>query len=114
MRNVRSIVVGVSMDIISFLNFQKNKTTVNPLSPEKATSLVIGGFYRFTRNPMYLGMLLILTGIAMLLASISSFLLLPVFVLAMNSLQIKPEEKALEKIFSEEYLNYKKKVRRWI
>jgi len=109
-----SILVGLSLDVISFLNFQKNKTTVNPLSPDKATSLVIEGFYRFTRNPMYLGMLLILTGVAMLFGSFVSFFTLPVFVLIMNTLQIKPEEEALEKVFTDEYLDYKNKVRRWI
>jgi len=108
------ILAGLSLDIVSFLDFRKSDTTVNPLSPERATSLVIEGFYRFTRNPMYLGMLLILIGIAMLFASLSSFILLPIFVVLMNSLQIIPEEQALEKIFSQEYLDYKKKVRRWI
>jgi len=108
------IVIGLTFDIISFIGFRKNKTTVNPISPEKATSLVIDGFYRFTRNPMYLGMLLVLAGTGLIFATLSPFVLLPFFVLTMNFLQIKPEEKALEKIFSEQYIEYKKRVRRWL
>jgi len=111
---ILSIFVGLSLVVVSFFNFKKNETTINPLSPEKATSLVIEGFYRFTRNPMYLGMLLILTGIALFFGSLSSFVLLPAFIAVMNSLQIKPEEEVLEKIFSQEYIDYKKRLRRWL
>lgn len=108
------IVLGLYLDVVSFFNFRKNKTTVNPISPEKATNLVIGGFYRFTRNPMYLGMLSILTGTALLFGSLSPVVMLPFFIYTMNELQIMPEEIALEKIFSSQYTSYKQKVRRWL
>lgn len=108
------VAMGLYLDIISFLNFRKNKTTVNPISPEKATNLVIDGFYRYTRNPMYLGMLLVLTGAALIFGALSTIFVLPFFVITMNELQIKPEEIALEKIFSAQYTNYKRKVRRWL
>ncbi|MCP3850593.1 MAG: isoprenylcysteine carboxylmethyltransferase family protein [Gammaproteobacteria bacterium] len=111
---IACIFIGLCMDILSFFRFLKNKTTINPIIPENASSLVIDGFYRFTRNPMYLGMLFVLTGIAILFSSLSSFLLLPVYILLINTLQIKPEEEALEKVFSEQYLNYKNNVRRWL
>jgi len=105
---------GLCLDVMSFINFLKHKTTVNPISPEKASKLVVTGFYRFTRNPMYLGMIFILTGSAFLFGNIGSFLVLPFFILTMNYLQIEPEEKVLENNFGESYLEYKKSVRRWI
>ncbi len=111
---VTFISIGLCLDILSFFNFRKNKTTVNPISPEKASHLVVEGFYRFTRNPMYLGMLSVLTGTALLFSSLSGFLLLPLFIFLMNNLQIKPEEAVLERLFTKEYLEYKKAVRRWM
>ena len=108
------VIIGLYLDVKSLFNFRKNNTTISPISPEKATNLVIGGFYRFTRNPMYLGMLSILAGAAMLFGALSTILTLPVFIITMNELQIKPEEVALEKIFAEQYINYKQKVRRWL
>ncbi|MDQ7050744.1 MAG: isoprenylcysteine carboxylmethyltransferase family protein [Enterobacterales bacterium] len=108
------ILVGISIDIQSLYNFIKNKTTANPLTPQKASKLVISGFYRFTRNPMYLGMFLVLLGTALLFGSLASLLLLPAFIGAINYLQISNEEKALETLFGEEYLSYKQRVRRWL
>jgi protein-S-isoprenylcysteine O-methyltransferase Ste14 len=108
------ISTGLFLDIVSFLGFTKNKTTVNPLRPDKSSSLVVDGFYRYTRNPMYLGMLLVLCGIAFLFGSVLVFIMLPIFIVIINELQIKPEENALTKIFDVSYLDYKKKVRRWL
>ncbi len=86
--------------------FRKSKTTVNPLTPENASSLVIAGIYRVTRNPMYLGMLLILSAWGLFLGKAITFLVLPVFVTFMNKLQIIPEEEALERLFSQVFLDY--------
>ena len=108
------ILMGLALDIVSFVNFLKNKTTVNPLKPQKASSLVISGFYRISRNPMYLGMFYVLLGVATLLGDISGLIPLPILVLTMNYLQIVPEEKILAEIFGDEYLTYKQNVRRWI
>ena len=69
--------IGLCLDVMSFINFLRHKTTVNPIKPEKASKLVVSGFYRFTRNPMYLGMIFILTGSAFLFGNIGSFLILP-------------------------------------
>jgi len=108
------ILFGLFLDILSFINFVKNKTTVNPIKPQNASTLVISGFYRFSRNPMYLGMFNILLGVTLLLGDISGLLMLPPLILTMNTLQIIPEEKVLEEIFGKDYLDYKENVRRWI
>ena len=88
--------------------FKKIKTTISPLRPNKTS------YYEYTRNPMYLGLLLMLFSIALFLKNFISFLIIPLFILFITKNQILPEEEALENIFGEEYKNYKKKVRRWI
>jgi len=108
------IALGVSLDVTSILAFRRAKTTVTPLSPEKASSLVVSGLYRFTRNPMYLGLLLILIGIALLLGSMASGLIVIGFIAYITAFQIKPEEERLTKLFGAEYEQYKKRVRRWL
>jgi protein-S-isoprenylcysteine O-methyltransferase Ste14 len=108
------IIIGLLFDGWSFLGFVKSKTTINPLKPENANKLVTDRLYRFTRNPMYLGMVFILTGWSFYLGGLSSFLLLPIFILLLTKYQIAPEERILESIFGEEYLRYKTEVRRWI
>ena len=108
------ILMGLVLDVVSFIDFLKNKTTVNPIKPQNASTLVTNGFYRISRNPMYLGMFYILLGVTTLLGDISGLLMLPLLVLTMNYLQIIPEEKVLEELFGDDYLEYKKKIRRWI
>lgn len=105
---------GLTIDLISVFVFFKNNTTINPLRPEKASMLVIRGLYRISRNPMYLGMLLILTGFGIWLGNPINVLLITSFILIINALQIIPEEKALLKQFGEQYFDYTKRVRRWI
>ena len=94
--------------------FKKIKTTISPLRPNKTSSLVKSGIYEYTRNPMYLGLLLMLFSIALFLKNFISFLIIPLFVIFINKNQILPEEQILENIFGEEYRNYIKKVKRWI
>jgi protein-S-isoprenylcysteine O-methyltransferase Ste14 len=96
------------------VSFWRAKTTVNPMNPAAASSLVIGGIYTLTRNPMYLGFLLALVGWAVFLANALGFLLLPVFVFYMNTFQIEPEERALASLFGQEFITYKSRVRRWL
>ncbi len=90
------------------------KTTVNPLSFKKVTSLVDKGIYKFSRNPIYAGLLSVLTGWWYLSPNIISLLLIPGFVLYINRFQILPEETILESIFGEEFVKYKARVRRWL
>ena len=106
--------VGFLFDGWSFLGFVKSKTTINPLKPESANNLVTDRLYRFTRNPMYLGMVLILAGWAFYLGSLLSLVFLPVFIKIMTKFQILPEERALEEIFGEQFLRYKSQVGRWL
>lgn len=92
--------------------FIKNKTGVSPTS--KTTKFIVKGSFNFTRNPMYLGMFLILLGIGVLIGSYISMIASIIFVIIMNHTWIPFEEKKLEKQFGKEYLNYKKEVRKWI
>lgn len=105
-------VVGVLLGIGAFLEFQKARTTVDPHG--STTQLVISGIYRFTRNPMYLGLLLIVIGLPLYLDLFWGILLAPIFIFLMNHLVIQHEEAYLEKKFGKIYTNYTSRVRRWV
>ena len=108
------LIIAVMLLILSINKFRQVGTTISPLKPNKTSSLINSGIYRYTRNPMYLGLLLMLFSIALFLKNFISFLIIPLFILFITKNQILPEEEALENIFGGEYKNYKKKVRRWI
>ena len=105
---------GVGFTIAGVVSFGRAKTTVNPLKPESATALVSSGIYRVTRNPMYVGMLFVLIGWALFLASVWTLIGPIVFVLFITRFQILPEERVLENLFGAEFDAYKTKVRRWL
>ena len=94
--------------------FRKVKTTINPLTPEKTSTFVRTGIYGVTRNPMYLGLLFVITGWSVFLASAYALLGLPGFVLYIGRFQITPEERMLEKLFGSAYSDYRLKVPRWL
>lgn len=96
------------------IQFVQNKTTVNPLSPEKASTLVVSGLFRFSRNPMYLGMALLLAAWGFYLGNPLNCLVFFGFIYYMTRFQIKLEEEALEKLFGEAFIRYKERVRRWL
>ena len=106
--------VGVLFLLAGLYEFQKAKTSVNPTTPAAASTIVASGVYRISRNPMYVGFLLALTGWAIFLSHPLSFLLLPVVVVYMNRFQIMPEERVLSAKFGKEYERYKQGVRRWL
>jgi len=106
--------LGASFDIAGFVSFRRARTTINPLRPARASSLVVTGVYRYTRNPMYVGAALLLLAWAAFLANAAAFLLVPVFVLYLTRFQIIPEERALSGIFGAEYRAYCGRVRRWL
>ena len=87
---------------------------MNPTKPGTTSSLVTDGVFRLTRNPMYLSLVLYLLGWAAYLSNWLALLLVPMFVLYINELQIKPEERALSALFGAEYASYKTDVRRWL
>ncbi|SCY49133.1 methyltransferase family protein [Desulfoluna spongiiphila] len=95
------------------LSFRRAGTTVNPLAPG-ATTFVTTGIYRRSRNPMYVGLLLLLVGWGLLLANVGALLWTALFVPYISRFQIQPEERALEKRFGEAFTSYKKKVPRWL
>ena len=105
---------GILCILAGVLAFRKAMTTVNPLNPDATSTMVISGIYRFSRNPMYVGLLLVLTAWAIYLSNAPAFLFLPVFVACMTRLQIIPEERALAAKFGDEFAAYKRSVRRWL
>jgi protein-S-isoprenylcysteine O-methyltransferase Ste14 len=107
-------IVGAGITGLAMLSFWRAQTTPNPMKPSSASFLVTSGIYRFTRNPMYLGLALLLIGWALYLANVLAFLFLPAFTLYMNRFQIKPEERALTDRFGQTYLEYASRVNRWI
>lgn len=107
------LVLASGIGLISLIQFFKSKTTVDPTAPSKATNLVISGVYQFSRNPMYLGMLLILLAWGIWLGNAFNVLLAAGFVGYMNKFQIIPEEEALGEMFGAAYKQYCTLTRRW-
>jgi protein-S-isoprenylcysteine O-methyltransferase Ste14 len=107
-------VAGAVTVILGVLSFRRARTTVNPMKPGSASSLVCSGVYTWTRNPMYLGLLVALTGWGAFLSNALALLFLPAFILYMNRFQIEPEERALTTLFGQEFIDYKSQVRRWL
>lgn len=108
------VVMGIVFAMAGVFAFHRKKTTVNPLHPEKSSSLVTHGVYRITRNPMYCGMALFLIAWAIFLDSPMALLGLPVFIFYISYFQIIPEEKILLKLFGDTFIQYQQRVRRWL
>ena len=106
--------LGAALGAAGVLAFRAQRTTVNPHRPAAISAMVVGGIYRRTRNPMYLGLLLMLLGWAAYLAHPLACAVPPVFVLYMNRFQILPEERALQAKFGPAFDAYAQAVRRWI
>tara|TARA_Y100001935_G_scaffold162245_1_gene133422 strand:- start:164 stop:607 length:444 start_codon:yes stop_codon:yes gene_type:complete len=105
---------GILIFVNPVLQFIKSKTTVNPIQFEEVNKLVISGIFKYSRNPMYLGMLMIILSTSIFYLNIYSILTPLLFILWINKFQIKREEEFLTEKFGDEYLSYKKKTRRWI
>ena len=108
------LIAGVLIIGVSIVTFRMAKTTTTPLYPDQASNLVTTGIYQYTRNPMYLGLLLILFSIGWYLQNLASMFVLPIYVWFISKYQIIPEEEALQKVFGQDYKNYQDRVRRWI
>lgn len=108
------LILGVAVGITALWHFVKAKTTVDPTEPSKASALVTSGIFSYSRNPMYLAMLLILLALGLAFGNAFNALLAAAFVGLMNRFQIVPEERALLTIFGEAYRQYCLNVRRWL
>ncbi len=110
------LILGVSVVVLllSFRAFRRVKTTLNPLQPERASSLLNSGIFACSRNPIYLAMLLWLVALAVILANVFALLGCVIFCAYLTQFQIKPEERALKERFGNEYNRYINQVRRWL
>lgn len=107
-------IAALAFAVAGVMAFRRARTTLNPLEPQGASSLVTSGVYRVTRNPMYLGLSLALLAWAMFLSTGLAFLGPVAFVLYTNRFQIVPEERALAKLFGSAFTDYQTRVRRWL
>ena len=106
--------LGILVFINPVLKFIKSKTTINPIQFEETNRLVTSGIFKYSRNPMYLGMLMIIISTSIFYLNIYSILTPFLFVFWINKFQIKREEIFLTEKFGKEYLSYKNKTRRWL
>jgi protein-S-isoprenylcysteine O-methyltransferase Ste14 len=105
---------GLAIAIAAVREFRVARTTVNPLRPAGASAMVRTGIYGRTRNPMYLGLLLVLAAWSVWLASPAAMAVLPIVVVYLDRLQIAPEERALAERFGRDFDEYRRSVRRWL
>ena len=106
--------VGFGIALAGVLQFWTASTTINPHTPQRSAQLVEHGVYRFSRNPMYLGLSIVLLAWALYLTNPLSVLLIPGFILYINQFQILPEERHMRELFGQPYDEYAARVRRWI
>ena len=105
-------IVGFLFGLGAFVEFQKAQTTLDPHG--STTQLVTSGIYRFSRNPIYLGLLLFVIGLPLYVGSYWGIVVAPVYIFLMNHLVIQHEEVYLERKFGEVYTGYQSRVRRWV
>lgn len=105
---------GVVIATSAIAAFRRARTTVNPMKPDAATALVTTGIYQHTRNPMYVGLCLLLSGWAAFLRSPVALIGVAAFGLYIDRFQIVPEERALARLFGDTYTDYTARVRRWL
>jgi len=108
------LIIGLIVIISPVINFIKSKTTVNPVKFKNVNTLVTTGIYRYSRNPMYLGMILIIISTTVYYLNFMSVFSPLIFYIWINKFQISREEIFLEDKFGNEYLKYKSETRRWI
>ena len=107
-----SLLPGAALVFLSLRVFKRDRTDPDPFGVPAA--LVTSGPYRLSRNPMYLGILLMLSGIACLLGTAAPWLAIPPLGVALDLVFVRPEEKRMERTFGDAYRRYKTHVRRWI
>lgn len=112
--SIAALIMGITVLSGAVLQFRLQHTTVDPRVPAKASEFVAKGLYRYSRNPMYLGMALVLMGAAAWHANVVGYVVVGMFCAYLTEFQIKPEELALEGLFGSDYASYKARVRRWM
>jgi len=108
------ITIALIALVAAFIQFLQARTSVNPHRPEMTTTLVTSGLYAWTRNPMYLGLSILLLGWAIKLGTLSALLGPLFFVPLIQYIQINPEEQALQMQFGRNYEQYCNRVNRWL
>lgn len=108
------VVAAISIAILALGLFHQEGTTITPVQPGKTTALVTDGIYSITRNPMYLGLALLLLALILSARNLAGLFVLPLMIAYLTRYQIIPEERALEHLFADDYTAYKNKVRRWL
>jgi protein-S-isoprenylcysteine O-methyltransferase Ste14 len=106
--------LGLIVALAGFLAFRRAKTAVSPIHPEAASTVVMGGIYKYTRNPMYVGLSAVLTGWAIWLSVPWVFLGPVALMLFLARFQIIPEERVMSSKFGRDYDEYRERVRRWL
>lgn len=107
-------ILGMQIVIAGARACYARETTVNPLKPEESSSLITDGVFKFSRNPIYLGLLVMLIGLVVWLGALTPLLMLPIFVWYLNRFQIIPEERSLRNQFNDQYVSYSQRTRRWL
>lgn len=108
------MLAGFGVALAGVLEFRRARTTIHPQRPDTASTLVKSGIFRYSRNPMYLGILFVLLGWGIFLNNAAALIMLPLFIAYMNRFQIVVEERALVAIFGADYTDYTRSVRRWL
>lgn len=107
-------VLGMVVSFCSVVAFRQKRTTVDPLDLNKTTELVTHGIYRFTRNPMYMGLVCLLIAWALWLGNVLALVNVWFFVCILTQFQILPEERILMQKFSKRFVDYQQRVPRWL
>tara|TARA_R110000737_G_scaffold106523_1_gene139326 strand:- start:450 stop:914 length:465 start_codon:yes stop_codon:yes gene_type:complete len=108
------LIIAIIIAFFATYSFAKHQTTVNPTKPETSSQVVDTGIYQYSRNPMYLAMLLALIAYVCYLENPLAFTICGLFFWYIGRYQITPEERMLTKLFGDDYVNYKNSVRRWL
>ena len=106
--------VGVSIGVGATIGIKKQRTTIEPRTPEKTTTLVVTGWFNYSRNPMYVSLVIELVAMVVWLGNPINYALVMAFVAYIQRFQIIPEERILVELFGQQYRDYCARVRRWV
>jgi protein-S-isoprenylcysteine O-methyltransferase Ste14 len=106
------LIIGIVLNLAADASLKKHGTTVKPYEP--STTLITSGIYKYSRNPMYLGMIMILIGVALLMGSLTPYSIVLIFIITIDRHFIRPEEEMLNRQFGRAWAEYRNNVRRWL